>query len=273
MDGRRPPCSERRKRPTILRTAIRMMDDVVGLSGHDRHVKSVEHDAGLQVGREGPSDDPARPGVENDRKVEKAGQRRQEGDVGHPQLVRPLGREVAADEIAGRMMVCRLSRRDRRASAPADACDPCRSHQPGNPLPASREAIGLQLGVNTRRAIGSMRSSVDRADMTRQTGVGGRPSRSWSSKVTAAGFGRSSSRHCNGFTHTTPPRVTRMPAAIMRTRRSVRPFGLARGRRRRGRIRNEDGRSWRLDAPVRSKRRLAAPDAPMPAHRCSPRQA
>jgi hypothetical protein len=50
-----------------------MMDDVVGLSGHERHVESVEHDAGLQIGREGPSDDPARPGVENDREVEKAG--------------------------------------------------------------------------------------------------------------------------------------------------------------------------------------------------------
>src|ERR1700729_4041044 len=92
----------------ILRTAIRMMDDVVGLSGHDRHAESVEHDAGLQIGREGPSDDPARPGVENDRKVEKSGQRRQEVDVGHPQLVGSLGHEVAADEIAGGMMVCRL---------------------------------------------------------------------------------------------------------------------------------------------------------------------
>ena len=56
-----------------------MMDHVVGLSGHERHVESVEHDAGLQIGREGPSDDPARPGVENDREIEKAGQRRQEG--------------------------------------------------------------------------------------------------------------------------------------------------------------------------------------------------
>src|SRR5277367_5603080 len=27
----------------VLRTAIRMMDDVVGLSGHERHVESVEH--------------------------------------------------------------------------------------------------------------------------------------------------------------------------------------------------------------------------------------
>jgi hypothetical protein len=57
-----------------------MMDDVVGLSGRKSHVESVEHDAGLQIGREGPSDDPARPGVEDDREVEKAGQRRQEGD-------------------------------------------------------------------------------------------------------------------------------------------------------------------------------------------------
>jgi hypothetical protein len=66
------------------------MDDVVGLSGCERHVESIEHDAGLQVGR--------------DREVEKTGQRRQEGDVGHPQRVRPLGREVAADGIAGGMM-------------------------------------------------------------------------------------------------------------------------------------------------------------------------
>jgi hypothetical protein len=58
-----------------------MMDDVVGPSGHERHVEGVEHDAGLQIGREGPSDDPARTGVENDREVEKAGQRRQEADT------------------------------------------------------------------------------------------------------------------------------------------------------------------------------------------------
>src|SRR5271155_46145 len=131
----------RRPLESALRTAIRMMDDVVGLSGYERHVESVEHDAGLQIGREGPSDDPARPGVENDREVEKAGQRRQEGDVGHPQLVRPLGHEVATDEIAGGMMVSRLSRRDRHASAPADACNPARPHQPSNPLPADRETI------------------------------------------------------------------------------------------------------------------------------------
>jgi hypothetical protein len=29
-----------------LRAAIRMMDDIVWLSGSERHVESVEHDAG-----------------------------------------------------------------------------------------------------------------------------------------------------------------------------------------------------------------------------------
>jgi hypothetical protein len=47
-----------------------MMDDGVGLSGHERHVEGVEHDGGLQIGRECPSDDPVRAGVENDREVE-----------------------------------------------------------------------------------------------------------------------------------------------------------------------------------------------------------
>jgi hypothetical protein len=67
--------------------------------------------------------------------------------------------DMTADEIAGGMMVCCLPRRDRRGSAPADARDPCRSHQPSNALPANREAIGPQLGVNTPRAMGSMRSA------------------------------------------------------------------------------------------------------------------
>jgi hypothetical protein len=48
------------------------VDDVIGLAGSNCHVEGVEHDAGLQIGRESPSDDASRPGVENDREVEKA---------------------------------------------------------------------------------------------------------------------------------------------------------------------------------------------------------
>jgi hypothetical protein len=54
--------------------------------------------------------------VEKDREVEKAGKYRQEVNIGHPQFVR-LDYEMAADEIAGGMMVCRLPRRHWRACA------------------------------------------------------------------------------------------------------------------------------------------------------------
>ena len=79
--------------------------------------------------------------VENDRKVDKAGQRGQEGDVGHPQPVRLLGHEVAG-RIAGGMtwsVACRVV--IGAASAPADARDPLPlSHQPSrDPLPANIE--------------------------------------------------------------------------------------------------------------------------------------
>ena len=159
-------CSERRKRPTcIARTGDPMMDDVVGLSGHERPVEK-------RRARRGSSDRPRRP-------IRRSGAtRRRERPQGRES--RPTwGRKVisATHNSFGRSAMklrrtqdrsrddaaCRLSRRDRRASAPADARNPCRFlHQPSNPLPANREAIGrFQLGVNTRRAIGSMRSSVD----------------------------------------------------------------------------------------------------------------
>jgi hypothetical protein len=43
-----------------------MMNDVLGPSWCERHVESVEDDPGFQIAGESPSDDPARPGVEND---------------------------------------------------------------------------------------------------------------------------------------------------------------------------------------------------------------
>jgi hypothetical protein len=113
------------------------------------------------------------------------GERRDDRDAGQQRRNRNDGPyfacgSVGADVSKAAQLATGCGRSTSLASAPADARDPCRSHQPSNPLPASREAIGLQFGVNTRRAVGSMRSSVDRADMARQIGVGGRPSGCWS---------------------------------------------------------------------------------------------
>src|ERR1700686_4778156 len=100
-----------------------MMDDVVGLSGLKRHVEGVKHDAGLQIGREGPSDDPARPGVENDREVEKAGQRHRQLESAMRARNTPLG--FSSAQIAtlalemSRQTVKARSRVVRRSSAVA----------------------------------------------------------------------------------------------------------------------------------------------------------
>jgi hypothetical protein len=130
-----------------------MGDNVVGLSGHEHRVESVEHDAGLQIRREGPSVDPAR----TRRRERPRGRERHPtsagSDVGHLQLVRPLGHEVAADEVAGGMMVCRMSRLARRACVPANARDPRRSHQPSNPVPtreSHRHSIRCEHAAHSR---------------------------------------------------------------------------------------------------------------------------
>ena len=143
----------------------------------ERHVAGIEHDARLQVRREGLADDAAGPGVEDDGQIEEADQRRDERDVGDPQLVRPFGGDVTAHEIARRAMSRRLRRRDRRAPASADANDPGDAHQPGDTLAGDLDALGLQLAMDARRAVGSMRSGVDRADAARQIDP---PSLNWS---------------------------------------------------------------------------------------------
>src|SRR5271170_2667474 len=63
-----------------------------------------------------------------------------------------------------------------------------------------------------------MRSSVDRADMTRQIGVGGRPSRSGSAPpgIIARGRNVQDAGHCTNRIH-----------GLVRAHEPVNPFGLA----------------------------------------------
>ena len=88
----------------------------------------------------------------------------------------------------------------------------------GRSRPCICLALGLELGVDARRAIGSMRSSVDRADTTRQIGVGARPSRGGSAPpgVIVRGRNLQDAGHCiNGID------------GLVRTYEPVNPFGLA----------------------------------------------
>ena len=164
----------RRPVESALRALIAMVDDVLGLAGGKRHVESVEHNPRLQVAREGPSDNPARPCVHDDGQEQEASERGHEGDVGHPQFVRLLDEEVPSNQVVRRPMAgiapCR-----RDASAPAGADEPGCAHQAGHALLADGDTLGLEFSMDSRRAIGFARSRMDRANLAGEIGVGCRP--------------------------------------------------------------------------------------------------
>ncbi len=132
---------------------------------------SVEDDAGLEIVREGPSHDPAAPGIKDDREEEEARHRGHEGDVGDPELVWCVDREVAANEVACRAMrrigPCRAD-----ASPTADTRHTRCPHQARHPLLGDRDALGPHLGVDTRCAVGTPRSGMDRSDTPCEIAIG-----------------------------------------------------------------------------------------------------
>src|SRR6516164_10246219 len=100
-----------------------------------------------------PADDPAAERIEYDSEIQEAGCRRDIRDVGNPKLVRAVGGEITVHQVRRRARVAIPPRGDDAAAA-ADAGNPCRPHQPGNPLLADCPTFGTQLGMNSRRTIG-----------------------------------------------------------------------------------------------------------------------
>src|SRR3712207_6932090 len=90
----------------------------------------------------GPADDLAAPDVEHHGEVEEAGRRRNERDVGDPQLVRAAGGEVAVHQVRCRPAVLVTPRRHRPAAAVAGADQPGAAHQPCYALAAVPFAPG-----------------------------------------------------------------------------------------------------------------------------------
>jgi hypothetical protein len=68
--------------------------------------------------------------------------------------------------------VRRLAPRRSREAAPGHAAQPGLVHQPRYALAGDRHALGLQLGMHPRRAVGAVGGHVDRADPAQQTGIG-----------------------------------------------------------------------------------------------------
>jgi hypothetical protein len=74
------------------------------------HVQNREHQLDAQVRSHRLPQDPSAEGVHHDRQVQKTGLRRHVRDVGDPELVGPVGTEVARDPIRSLGLAARRSR-------------------------------------------------------------------------------------------------------------------------------------------------------------------
>jgi len=67
----------------------------------DRHVQRVQGQVGVEVLGQLPPDDHPRVDVDDERRVHPPGVGADVGDVGDPQLIRPLGDELAFHQVSG----------------------------------------------------------------------------------------------------------------------------------------------------------------------------
>jgi hypothetical protein len=148
-----------------------VVDDLARPPLAERHVQGVEDELGAQVEAHCPADDAPGEGVEDDGKVEEAGPGRDVGDVGNPELVRPLGPEIPIDQIGGRPHPL-VADGGPGLPSPAHADKAGRTHQALHPLATDTDARVRQLGVDARRAVGACRPLVDRPDAADKLGIG-----------------------------------------------------------------------------------------------------
>ena len=64
---------------------------------------------GAQMGRHRPANDAAAPGVHNDREIQEAGPRTDVSDVGYPELIRPVSREISIDQKSSHLPIASTS--------------------------------------------------------------------------------------------------------------------------------------------------------------------
>lgn len=133
--------------------------------------RAPAHELGAHVCRHRPADYGATPDVDHHGQIEKPSGCRQIGDVGHPELVRTIGMEVAPNKI-GRLDRARWHAMSGHSPTTVNANEAGCTHQPRHPLAAAADASSAQLGVDARRAIRAPAGAMDGGDAHGQRVVG-----------------------------------------------------------------------------------------------------
>ena len=142
--------------------------DVGAAALAERHPECVEDEAGAHVGGELPAHDQPRKGVEDEGEEYDALPAAQVGQGGDPQLVRPLGAEVALDEIRSAGGLGVRGGRPPRLAAALCALDALPAHQPLHAAAPDELAGPEQRPPGTPVSVGVIVGGVELVDAGKQ---------------------------------------------------------------------------------------------------------
>ena len=155
-----------------------MVNDPFRPASPDRHVQGIDHQLGPQVGGHRPAHHAAAEGIHHYGQIQKPRPGPDVGDIGNPELVRPVRRKVTIHQIRGS---ARPWLPMRRPSSPASA-HPLHSHlfhQTRHPLARNTLALIRQFSSDPRRSIGASTPAMDPLDPGFQLRILLSSSRGW----------------------------------------------------------------------------------------------
>ena len=119
-----------------------------GLRRSDGGLERGERQPGVDRAADRVADHPARPGVEDDGEIDEAGRDGDIGDVGDPELVRPVRRHVLGKIREDRPVMVAVGGGDKAPAAPA--AEGVLAHQPAHLLVIDDQAPMAQLRATRR---------------------------------------------------------------------------------------------------------------------------
>jgi hypothetical protein len=144
----------------------------IGSAQAVRHLERVEHELGVHVRRELPTDDHPAVAVEDEGEVDEAVPGADVGHVGDPLLVRTVRAEVALQEVAGPLGRGLVGGRRAVLAAAELALEPVLAHHASNPVTADLDVSAAELLPGLAGAVDLPAAAAGSLDLHQQLTVG-----------------------------------------------------------------------------------------------------
>ncbi len=135
-----------------------------------RHLERGQRESDVQVACHGPAHDTTRAGVEDNRQEEKALLGRNVGDICHPDAVGRCRHKRSLDEIR-RTRTHGIAPGGAKAAAVTTG-HAGKAHEPRDALAGAALALGAQLSMDARGAVGGATRGVNPPDALLQVSIG-----------------------------------------------------------------------------------------------------